>query len=399
MRLFLALLCLIGCAPPLHAGWDWLPWKSSTSAEKSASAAPKGASISLTSFSGSTGSSARRNLHSELLRSGRLAVLRAPDAAGDYTLSASSSSGRIDATLTSQTKGRLFERTYAAPGLDENVKTLADDIIYAITGSPGLATSRIVFVSDQSGTHQIYMCDPDGRNVHQLTRDPLGAVSPSLSPDATLMAYTSYGGGYSEVRLLDLGGGFERSITDTSGGAFGAAFAPDGVHLALIMGFLGNPELFITDLNTTSAACASETLGAPSSPAWHPDGRRLLYSVDEGSGPRLYLADFGSEKQGGGLTRWRSGYRYATDAEWSPDGRQVAFTARSRGSWLVVTREFPSGDARVVRRNARHPSWSPDGRHLIYAEAGDLCIFDLSKNTHRPIITEFGIISEPRWMH
>jgi len=355
-------------------------------------------------FTGGTGTSARGALILELEKTRAFHVLREDDQTESTTpgarfvVAGHSVGGRVTGKLKNEAGKLLFERTYAAPGLDENLKALVDDLIYTVTGRPGLATSRIVFVSDRSGTKQIYVCDAEGDNVQQVTRHRHGCVSPSISPDASLLAFTSYRNGFPTVMLMDLGGGMERTITDTPGTNFGAAFAPDGRHLALVMSFLGNPEIFVTDLRTNTAACVTESIGIPCSPAWSPSGERLVFSSDEGGGQQLFIADFGSGKSAGGVERFHSGFSFTTDPEWSPDGENLAFSARSRGGWLVAVKPLSSGRAKVIQRGCRHPSWSPDGKFLIYTMNGELIRHDLSGDRKRVLVGGYGEISEPRWM-
>lgn len=367
-------------------------------AAKSADASTATPRIGVEGFSGSTGSSAMDGLRKELLSSREFFVVNSGEPA-DYTVSGSSVGGRVTGRLIAQGRSTpLFERSYAAPGLNENVRALADDLVYTVTGKPGLATSRIVFVSDISGTKQIYLCRADGSDVEQLTRQPYGAVSPSLSPDASQVAFTSYKGGFPAVMVLDLAGGWERELSDTPGTSFSTAFSPDGRRIALVMSFLGNPEVFVTDLSSNSAFCITDTTGVPSSPSWHPKGGQLLFSSDDGRGPQLFVTPI-HEKGGGTPQLWSSGYGFCTDPEFSPDGARVAFTARSGGETMVVVKAFPSGRARVVAKGgARHPSWSPNGRYLVYEQRGNLMILDLESGGHRGVVTGYGRIQEPRWM-
>ncbi len=355
------------------------------------------------SFTGSSGVSAQQSLTSELQRSRAFDVIP-PGAESDpkdpgFEISGDSVGGRVSGRLKSADGKILFERTYAAPGIDENLQALSDDLIFAITGKPGIATSRIVFVSNHSGVKQVYLCNADGGNIQQVTRHRHGAVGPALSPGASLLAFTSYRTGFPEVTIMELGGGMERVVTDTPGANFGAAFAPDGQHLALVMSFLGNPEVFVTDLSSNSAGCLTESIGVPCSPSWSPSGTKLVFSSDEGKGLQLYVMDFGSEKSAGSFHKLSVGYRFATDPAWSPDGSQIAFTARSRNAWITAIKDYPDGKTRVIQRGASHPSWSPNGRYLIYIQNGDLYRHDLVTGARRILVSNFGEVSEPHWMN
>ncbi len=355
--------------------------------------------IRVGAFSGGTGASAQEALRKELLSS-REFFVAAMDEKVDFTVEGSSIGGRVSGRLRDAKGKELFLRNYAAPGLDENLKALTDDVIFTITGRPGLATSRIVFVSDRSGHRQIYICDAEGGDVHQVTHEKHGAVSPTLSPDSSMVAFTSYASGFPVVNLLDLNAGWEHGITDTPGSSFGAAFSPDGSHLAVVMSFIGNPEIFVSDIGTNTAACVSDSIGAPSSPSWHPDGKQIVFSNDDGSGPKLNIVEVPQKKEvASRLFRWRTGYHFCTDPEWSPDGREVAFTVQKGGEWAVVIKPYPSGGSRVIQSGgAQHPSWSPNGHFLTYVQNGELFVHDIRSGNRRSILHGYGRISEPRWM-
>ena len=380
-------LSAVADAPALD--WPWKSWRNSASGVQRA---PR---ISIATFSGATGTSAELSLREELINAGELLPVAQGEEAA-HSLTASSVGGRVTARLTDKNGKEVFERTYAAPGLDENVKALADDVIYAITGRPGLATSQIAFVSDVSGRKQIYLCDSNGENIQQVTNDPNGAVSPSLSADASLLVYTTYRSGFASVQMLDLAGGHERVLSDTPGGGTGAAISPDSQRVAMTLGFVGTPEIFVTDVASGDTICISETTGAPSGPAWHPKEPLVMFSCDEGRGPGLWIATMRKDDT---AKPWRTWYSFCTDPEWSPDGKQVAFTAGSGGSYSVVVKSYPSGPSRVIKRGgAQHPTWSPNGRFIAYAQGGRLFVHDLKTGDQRTLVSNLGTISEPRWM-
>jgi TolB protein len=410
LPLFTSAAAVLLLALAMHAGaqdaspvpwWKKILFRSSSSAESTSQAAEskKMPRVRLGAFAGSTGESARMALRTELLAS-REFFVATDEEASDFILTGRSVGGRVDAKLADGRGKELFARSYAAPGLDENLKALADDVIFSVTGRPGLATSRIVFVSDRTGRKQIYLTDSDGRDVQQITHDANGAVAPSLSPDGSLIAFTTYRDGFPVARVIDIHSGWDREINDTPGGSHGAAFSPDGTRLSLVMSFIGNPEIFVTDLNTNTAACVSDSIGAPGSPAWHPDGKRLAYANDDGRGSVLYIAEV-PEKEGEAarLARWRTGWSDCTDPEWSPDGTQIAFSARKGSQWAVIVKSYPNGRARLIQDGgAMHPSWSPNGRLLCYSHHGQLILHDLKTGARRAILSQYGHITEPRWM-
>ncbi len=353
--------------------------------------------VSIGSINGGTGQSAQRALVAELTTSREFDLtVEKPD----YIITGTSVGGRMSGRITDAQGKEIMARTYAAPGLDENIKAFADDLIFAITGKPGLATSRIIFVSDKTGTKQIFICDSQGHDVQQVTNHPHGCVSPSINLDASAIAYTTYRTGFPTVQIMDLAQGWDRSVTDTPGSSFGAAFSPDGNRLAIVMSFLGNPEIFVTDLASNTAACLSDSTGAPGSPTWHPDGKQIIFSDDRGDGPRLYVSGVPDANDSATqLVRWRTGYSFNTDPEFSPDGTSVAFTARIGGEMAVIVKKWPKGSSSIIAKSgATHPSWSPNGRYLCYVQHGTLYAHHLPSGQRRAILSDYGHITEPRWM-
>jgi len=383
--------------PPVHALSlpAWLRFGKDAKSKAASSMTQK--TVAVVAFTGGTGESAQRGLLVELTAASEF---RLTNENPDFSVSGSSVGGRVTARVVNREGKELMDRTYAAPGLDENLKALADDLILVVTGKPGLATSRIVFVSNKSGSKQIFMCDANGKDLQQVTHHPHGCVSPSLNADGSAIAFTSYRSGFPVVQVLDLGLGYERTVTDTPGSSFGASFSPDGNRLAVVMSFLGNPEIFVTDLNSNSAACISDTTGAPCSPSWHPDGKQIIFADDRGTGPRLYVADVpATNETEAKLIRWRSGYSFCADPEFSPEADRVAFTAKVGNDLAVVVKSWPSGSARVIQAGgAVHPSWSPNGRYLCYSQHGTLYVHHLNSGTRTAILNGQGQITEPRWM-
>lgn len=395
-RPILLLLSLSAMLSPASAATlpAWLKFWKGKQTQSAAVAVP---SLTLGEFTGGTGESARQALVKELTSAREFKLTNVDP---DFTVTGNSVGGRVMGRLVNRAGKEILDRTYAAPGLDENLKAFADDLILAVTGKPGLATSRIVFVSDKTGTKQVYLCDSNGQDLQQVTHHTHGCVSPTLSMDGTTIAYTSYGSGFPIVQVLDLGQGWERTVTDTPGSSFGASFAPDGERLAIVMSFLGNPEIFVTDLNANSAACISDSTGAPSSPAWHPDGQQVIFADDRGDGPRLYVTEVPKSNEAEAkLIRWRTGYSFCADPEFSPSADSVAFTARVGGELAVVIKGWPRGASRVIQKGgAAHPSWSPNGQYLCYSQNGTLYVHNLSTGQRRAILSGQGQITEPRWM-
>src|SRR6266404_3145325 len=68
----------------------------------------------------------------------------------------------------------------------------ANEIIFRLGGGvPGIAESKIYFVSDRSGHKEVWVMDYDGSNQHQLTHQASISLSPRISPDGSRLAFSS----------------------------------------------------------------------------------------------------------------------------------------------------------------------------------------------------------------
>jgi serine/threonine protein kinase/Tol biopolymer transport system component len=75
--------------------------------------------------------------------------------------------------------------------------------------------NRIVFISDRSGSREIWVCDSDGRNPVQLTSfGGSHTGSPRWSPDGRQLAFDSRPAGLSSIYVTSVAGGSPRRLTD-----------------------------------------------------------------------------------------------------------------------------------------------------------------------------------------
>ena len=348
--------------------------------------------VALASFAGSGGAQARKILENDLTVVGGFTISKGDQ--GTYVISGTARGSTLDGRVTDRTGGTVISKTYTG-GSRTAVHRFADDIVQALTGKPGIADSKLAFVSTRSGRKEIYLCDYDGANVRQLTHDNSISVAPSLSPDGNRLAYTGYKSGYADVYLIDLPTGSRRRIVKFPGTNRGAAFAPNGSRLALTVSRDGNPEIYTINTNGGGAKRLTRTRGVESSPTWSPNGRELIYSSDDRGRPQLYR--IGS---GGGRGRMlNSGYGYCTEPNWSPDGAKIAFNIRTGGTFRVAVLDLAGGGSRVLTSggNAEDPAWGPNSRHLVYAQGRSLYLLDAETGKTFKVISGLGKVSEPSW--
>ncbi|HUF60591.1 MAG TPA: hypothetical protein VMN36_00820 [Verrucomicrobiales bacterium] len=377
----LALLALLGCAAvsPLPAQLE----------DELTVTGSNRVPLSLRSFAGSAGAAATERLRADLRDSGVITFSNRPDA---FRVQGSADGSQALATLFNPAGQSVFDRRYDAGSLPASIHALSDDIVFALTGRPGFASSRIVFTARRGRSKEIFLCDYDGAGLRQLTRDGSIAVAPAISNDRRLLAFTSYRSGYPDIEILDLQSGARRRIISYPGTNGGAAFSPDNRSLALTMSFSGNSELYVTGSSGGRPRALTRTAAIESSPSWSPDGRELVYCASTGSLPQIYRMSSG----GGTPRKLNLGFNYCTEPDWSPDGKRLVFTARAGGSMVMAVHEFPTGRTAQLRAG-EDPAWGADSRHLIFTSGGALFRLDTETGASVRILPDMTGISEPSW--
>lgn len=227
-----------------------------------------------------------------------------------------------------RTAAPLMRATVEANGTVAGITKLLDDgaTNYHVTVSPD--GRLIAYDSDRDGVRSVYIAGADGRYPRRISGSGYAAV-PSWSPDGRRVAFVR-----AEPRrpavwniwVAEVAGGALRRITAHKvGQRWGASWFPDGRRLA----YSHEEQLVIADLQTGGATViASPRRGRlVRTPAVSPDGSRVVFQVH---GDGMWMLD---------VTRMRL-RRILPDPSaeefvWSPNGRTVAYHARSRDGWGV----------------------------------------------------------------
>jgi len=353
----------------------------------------RGYPLAFSAFGGPSGAEAADRLRDRLARSGRIRL--SASAERSHVVMGKAWPDELEGRLLDGSGRPVLVRTYEGGDLEELVREFSDDIVGVITGRPGLASSRLAFVSDRSGHKEIYVCRPDGSGILQVTRDGSISVSPSLGPEGRQLAYTGYFQGYADIYLIDLETGRRLRVIAEAGTNTGAALSPSGDQLAFTMSHPGNPELFVAPASGGFAQRLTRNASVESSPSWSPDGRTLVYVSDESGRPQLYTVP----RSGGTPTRLSTGFRDCFEPHWSPDGAFIAFTCRENGTHQVVLYDVTRKTARKLTHGtgSEQPVWGPDSRHLVYLEDNAIYLHDTESGVREPVLSGFGTLTELAW--
>ncbi len=242
---------------------------------------------------------------------------------------------------------------------------LADEIILALSGRPGMASSRLALVGNRTGSKELYLCDADGENLKQLTHDKSLSLAPKWGPDGQQLVYTSFRAGFPDVYLISFSGNNwqGKCIAKFPGLNACAAISPNGREIALTLSKNGNPDLFIMDLNSGRLTQLTRTPRAgEASPSWSPDGKQIVFVSDLSGAPQLYIID----RSGGQPKRVTSSGSQNVDPDWGPNGF-IAYSSKMGNLFqLYVLNPSTLEIQQITAEDANYedPSWAPDGRHL-----------------------------------
>lgn len=296
----------------------------------------------------------------------------------------------------------ILAKEYKGPLKDWRrlVHRFADDIVMQFTSEPGVASTRIAFVSQNGRNKELYVMDYDGAGLTALTADRSIALSPAWSPDGSLLLHTSYRGGSGpRVFVIPSAGGRSYLVSGRPGLNTSASYSPDGREIVLTLSQDGNAEIYLLDARGGSPRRLTKARGIDTSPTWSPTGREIAFTSDRGGAPQVYVMDH----EGGNVRRLTFDVGYTDSPAWSPKGDRIAFVSRTGGGFDIYTVNADGSDARLVvsGNSNENPRWSPDGRHLVFASnrGGDfgLWVTDLDGTPPRKLDTGGRTAISPAW--
>ena len=241
---------------------------------------------------------------------------------------------------------------------------IADEVVLQFTGEPGIADTKLAYVTGPVGAKEIVMADYDGVGQAPVTRNGSINLTPVWSPDARSLAYTSYKQGYPDLyRTFPFERRPDQTLAAFAGINTSPAFSPDGKSLALTLSHVGNPEIYVLTLATGTMRRLTRNAGIDTEPTWSPSGRQIAFISDRSGSPNVYVMD----ADGLSVRQLTSG-GFHTQPRWSPKGDTLVYTARQGVHDLWIVNVDGSNPRRLTGGNgdSQGATWAPNGRHLAF---------------------------------
>ena len=311
----------------------------------------------------------------------------------------------------SQTATTALQKIYTDALSDAGARKLAhefaDDIVSLLSGGqPGIAQTKIAYVSAHNGDKEIWEMDYDGANQRQLTHLRTISLTPRWSPDGSRIAFTCYvpyrGAPSAQICMYSTLTNRLIAFPHFPGTTTAPAWSPDGTKLAFMSSRGGGTELYESNSDGTHMQQITYSAGVNTSPVFNPKtGQQIVFVSDRVGDPVLYLANAdGSKVQKIDLPDMG----YVVDPAWSPNGQLLAFSwRRPTGNYDIYVMDIVSHQlvelTKDEGRNER-PTWAPDGRHLAFesTRTGTNEIWEMLADGSQPReLTFHGENESPNW--
>ncbi len=168
----------------------------------------------------------------------------------------------------------------------------ADEIILRLSGTPGIAETKIYYVHASGGNKEIWEMDYDGANQHQITHLGTISISPRVSPDNTRLVFSSLGRDGFQLKMYSLLLGRMVAFPIGGGTSLSPAWSPDGKTIAYSSSRSGDPEIYLTGIDGGASRRITNFKGPDVSPVFNPrTGAQIAWISGRTGLPQLYIME------------------------------------------------------------------------------------------------------------
>lgn len=267
-------------------------------------------------------------------------------------------------------KARIFGMRYGGtPDLLRRVAhQVSDDLIKHYTGKPGVAMTRIAYVSKHGDGKEIYLMDYDGQRIRRLTTTSTINLFPVWSPEGNRLAFVSWRGRQPGIRIMDADGQLT-SVPALKGELNSTpSWFPDGKKLAFSSDADRNSEIYVLTIGSAQTSRLTRHPAIDTSPAVSPTGRQIAFTSDRGGSPQIYVMD----PEGLNVSRLSTEGSYNDSPAWSPRGDKLVYSSRVEGRFKIVVLDIERRTVTQLTQgngNDEDPRYSPDGRHIVFSSS------------------------------
>ncbi len=226
---------------------------------------------------------------------------------------------------------------------------------------------RLVYVSQESGSDDLWIMNPDGSGRKRLTADPSIDANPTVTKDGKTLVFVSLRSGVPHLYKMSIDGGDAVQMTNGTG-----EWAPlaSPVEPFIIFQSANHRGIWKMDLNTGEQTRLNDRFSY--SPAFSFDGKRIVYNFwDDGGKPeqlRQAYLDLDTGKQIVLPSVPKTAVRHDSQVmlRWAPDGRSYTYIDDRDGVSNIWRQPLDGSPAqKVTSFNDSYIytfDWSSDGK-------------------------------------
>ncbi|HUR97058.1 MAG TPA: protein kinase [Pyrinomonadaceae bacterium] len=261
-----------------------------------------------------------------------------------------------------------LELTGEATPMVEDLLSFPGEVGPTAYSAVSAAAGNLLYRTGDQQTTRLTWYDRSGKVLETVT-EPGGYHEPSLSSDDSKVLFGRNEGRGQDIFLQDLSRGNATRLTfDPESDATGV-WSPDETQVVFTSNRLAKNALY---RKSASGAGTEEMLTSDDTGIypdhWSRDGKYLLYEKNGGAKTKVDLWILPMTGEPKPFPYLETAFEEA-HAQFSPDGRWVAYTSGESGRAEVYIQSFPVGGGKwqISTAGGDQPEWRSDGKELFYA--------------------------------
>ncbi len=264
--------------------------------------------------------------------------------------------------------GRLTLSGEATP-LVQNLLSFPGELGPTAYAAFSASAGNLIYRTGDQQTTRLIWYDRSGKSLGAVTESG-GYHEPSLSRDGTKVLFGRNDGvSPQDIYLQDLLRGNATRLTFDPEADGTALFSPDETQVVFFSNRLGKNGIY---RKSASGAGNDELLmsdenGGAYPDSWSPDGNYVVYDRNGGTRTKVDLWILPMTGEAKPFAYLETVFEEA-HAQFSPDGRWVAYASNESGKSEIYVQSFPIGGGKwqVSTAGGDQPQWRADGKEIFY---------------------------------
>jgi Tol biopolymer transport system component len=178
----------------------------------------------------------------------------------------------------------------------------------------------------------LYRVSIEDGAMRQISTGPIDGA-PCWSPNGESIAFVSNRSGSFDIWVVPAEGGEAKRLTSSPELDHSPRWSPDGSKIAFHSRRTGNSDIFVMPAEGGDAERLTHGAATDQYPSWSPDGRWVLFHSNKGGRYNLWVVP----AHGGEPLQITNQGDNCVRPSWSPDGRHIAFSS-DRGGQMNIWR-------------------------------------------------------------